>query len=253
MARLFLVTGTGTGVGKTITAAALTACALRAGLTVAVVKPVQTGVRPDEAGDLADIRRLTGHTDLHELARYPDPLAPATAARRVGDDGPSVTAAAAAIRELADRDLVIVEGAGGAYVRINGRRETLLDLGVSLQDEFDVEVLLVASSALGVLNVVALTAPAIARAGLPLAGVVVGELAADPGLAERCNLVDLSDYADAPILGILPQGAGGACPSEFADLAVRSLTPTLGGTLDAEAFIERHRPASATGAAHDRS
>lgn len=76
-----LITGTDTGVGKTITTAAL---AVRAAGTVAVVKPAQTGVGPDEPGDLDDVHRLTGLTKLHEGIRLRDPLAPTTAARREG-------------------------------------------------------------------------------------------------------------------------------------------------------------------------
>ena len=76
-----IVTGTGTGVGKTVVTAALAACA--AG-EVAVVKPVQTGVRPGEDGDLAEISRLSRIHDLHEFARYPDPLSPERAAARSG-------------------------------------------------------------------------------------------------------------------------------------------------------------------------
>jgi dethiobiotin synthetase len=59
---ILLVTGTDTGVGKTIVTAALTATALTAEATrrVAVVKPAQTGVTADEPGDLDDVRRLRG-------------------------------------------------------------------------------------------------------------------------------------------------------------------------------------------------
>ena len=53
---IVVVTGTGTGVGKTVTTAALAACALRSGRRVAVVKPVQTGVRPNAPGALADAK-----------------------------------------------------------------------------------------------------------------------------------------------------------------------------------------------------
>src|SRR4051794_41257427 len=75
-----VVSGTDTGVGKTVVTAALAALAG----DVAVVKPAQTGVAPGEPGDLDHVRALTGVTALHELARYPEPLAPATAARRAG-------------------------------------------------------------------------------------------------------------------------------------------------------------------------
>ena len=77
MSALF-VTGTGTGVGKTVVTAALAALALERG-TCAVLKPGQTGVADDEPGDLADVVRLAGPVETRELVRYPDPLSPAAA------------------------------------------------------------------------------------------------------------------------------------------------------------------------------
>ena len=74
------MTGTGTGVGKTVVTAAVVALAAARGSRVAVVKPAQTGARPDEPGDLDEVRRLAAVTDLHEHARFPDPLSPAAAA-----------------------------------------------------------------------------------------------------------------------------------------------------------------------------
>ena len=97
---IILITGTDTGVGKTITTAALAVRARVLG-SVAVVKPAQTGVTADEPGDLADIHRLTGITDLHEGIRLRDPLAPTTAARREGVPLPSVAEHAKFIDDLA--------------------------------------------------------------------------------------------------------------------------------------------------------
>src|SRR4051812_47965235 len=111
---LLVVTGTGTGVGKTVVTAAIAAVSRARGRSVAVVKPAQTGVTADEPGDLADVRRLAGVEDLHEYARFPDPLSPAAAAREAGQPPLDLGDAALRIRELAEeRDLVLVEGAGG--------------------------------------------------------------------------------------------------------------------------------------------
>jgi dethiobiotin synthetase len=133
--RIVAVTGTGTGVGKTISSAAIAAAALRNGERVAVVKPVQTGVLACEPGDLAVVHELTGLADLHEFDRYPEPLAPATAARRMGRPGLEIGVIADRIRRLSDRDLVIVEGAGGELVRFNTDGQTFLDLVVELATE----------------------------------------------------------------------------------------------------------------------
>ena len=117
--KLLVVAGTDTGVGKTIVTAALAGQAKAAGERVAVVKPAQTGVTAGEPGDMDEVRRLSGVDDVHELARYAEPLAPATAAAL--EDGPGITVdeVTAAINALGDRDLVIVEGAGGVLVRFS--------------------------------------------------------------------------------------------------------------------------------------
>ncbi|MEU1026520.1 AAA family ATPase, partial [Streptomyces sp. NPDC005904] len=82
---VIVVSGTGTEIGKTVTTAAVAAVALAAGRKVAVLKPAQTGVGPGEPGDAQEVTRLAGEgvTTL-ELARFPEPLAPNTAARRAG-------------------------------------------------------------------------------------------------------------------------------------------------------------------------
>lgn len=236
-----MVTGTGTGVGKTVTTAALACCALRAGQRVAVVKPAQTGVRPGEPGDLAEVHRLTGLADLHEYVRYPEPLAPATAARRLGEPGPSLDALAARIAELADRDLVIVEGAGGALVRFNGRGEGLCELVAAVRGPgIGVRVVLVTGAALGVLHDAAATAAALAARSLAPDALVVGDWPIEPGLAERCNLADLPSYAGAPLRGVLPHGVGVLKAPDFAERAAGWLTPALGGSFDAPEFVRAH-------------
>ena len=75
---VLVVTGTDTGVGKTVATAALACHARLAGVDVAVCKPVQTGSPRDD--DLADVARLSGVTALYGSWRYPEPLAPAAAA-----------------------------------------------------------------------------------------------------------------------------------------------------------------------------
>src|SRR5258705_14010162 len=117
---VLVVSGTGTGVGKTVVTAALAGLARVRGAAVAVVKPGQTGVAGDEPGDVAEITRLAGLEPGtgHEFARFPDPLSPAAAARHAGLPPVSLNAAAARIRELAEAHrLVLVEGAGGLLVR----------------------------------------------------------------------------------------------------------------------------------------
>jgi dethiobiotin synthetase len=227
---LLIVSGTGTGVGKTITTAAVAALARARGQRVAVVKPVQTGEPPGVPGDLAVVAALAAVDDGHELARYPDPLSPEAAARMAGQPPLDLRRAADQIAGLAeDRDLVLVEGAGGLLVRYDPAGTTLADLAAML----DAPVLVVTAAGLGTLNHTALTLEALATRKLACAGVVVGSWPADPGLAERCNLDDLVTVAGGPLAGLLPEGLGEVGPDEFLAAARRGLAPGFGGTFGA--------------------
>jgi dethiobiotin synthetase len=191
-----------------------------------VLKPAQTGVGPEQPGDLADVARLTPGVTVRELARFPDPLAPATAARRAGRPPVVPTRAAAAARELADEhELVLVEGAGGLLVRFDDDGGTLADVAALL----DAPVLVVAQAGLGTLNHTALTVEALHTRSLTCAGVVIGAWPDEPDLAARCNLADLPEVTGVPLLGAVPAGAGGLDPAEFAAVARHSLDPVLCG------------------------
>jgi dethiobiotin synthetase len=225
---VLVVTGTGTGVGKSVVTAAVAAC--HPG-RVAVVKPAQTGLAPGEPGDLAEITRLSGCTDTYEFARYPDPLAPAAAARRSGlpelDLGEVVERVGAL---SAERDLVLVEGAGGLLVGYGGRTGWTMR---ELITELRADVVLVTEPGLGTLNHTALTLAALDRP----AQLVIGSWPASPGLAELCNVGDLYTMAGKHLAGALPAGLAGM--TDFAGRARAALSADLGGTFDVAAF--RHR------------
>jgi dethiobiotin synthetase len=218
--RVLVVSGTDTGVGKTVVVAALAALARERGERVAIVKPVQTGKGPGEPGDVDEARRLAGAEDVHELARFGEPLAPATAARRAGRAAPTVAEIGAAVEALADRDLVLVEGAGGLLVRLHAEGGTIADVAAG----FGAPVLVVARAGLGTLNATALTCEALRSRGVECAGVVIGSWPAAPDLAARCNLEDLPAYAGAPLLGRLPAGAGGLDREAFLRAAQAAIT-----------------------------
>jgi len=222
---VLVVTGTSTDVGKTVATAALAAHALAAGRRVAVCKPAQTGVADDAPGDLHEIRRLVGDAvRTVELARYPDPLAPDTAARRSGRRLLDLDEVVAVIRRLdAEHDLTLVEGAGGLLVRLGANGFTLADVAAAL----GAPAVIVAAAGLGTLNHTALTAAALRSAGVVCAGVVIGSWPAAPDLAARCNLEDLPDVAGAPILGAIPAGSGAVGAAEFAHGAARWLSSSL--------------------------
>ncbi len=216
---VLVVTGTGTEIGKTIVTAAL-ACLLRdQGSTVAVVKPVQTGLAPGEPGDIEEVRQRVGDdgVDCHEHVRLPHPLAPDAAARFAGVDLPPVSRHADQIELLAaSSDVVLVEGAGGLLVRLDGRGGTLADLAIALGDKgVSVGVVLVVTAGLGTLNHTALTAEALRARDLSLVGVIIGSWPAEPDLAATSNLGDLPEVAGAPLLGRIPEGVGALAPEEF--------------------------------------
>jgi len=222
---ILVITGTGTEVGKTIVTAALAAVAAARGERVAVLKPAQTGVVDGEPGDVATVQRLVPGTTGRELARYPEPLAPATAARRAGTAPVTPQDAADAAAKLAsDHDLVLVEGAGGLLVRMTDDA-TLADVAALLA----APVLVVAAAGLGTLNSTELTVEALRARGLTCPGIVVGAWPAEPDLAARCNLGDLPVTSGVPLLGALPDGAGALDPARFAAVARHSLAPELGG------------------------
>jgi dethiobiotin synthetase len=239
---IVVVTGTNTDVGKTIVTAAVATLAATRGASVAVVKPAQTGVGPDEPGDLATVQRLAGVTDLHEYVRYPDPLSPAAAARRSGLPPLDFDDTVRRVHELAEsRRLVLVEGAGGLLVRNDEDGGTLADLAHALK----APVLLVAHANLGTLNIAALTLEAMAARGLDLAGIVLGAWPADPDLAMRSNIRDLETIGARPLAGALPAGAGRLDPTDFLLTARAGLAPALGGTFDPAEFRQTWDPRKA--------
>jgi len=211
-----IVTGTGTGVGKTVATAALASHARTAGIEVAVCKPVQTGADDD----LAEVARLAGVTELVSVARYPEPLAPAAAAASVGRMLPPAGEILDAVR-AADRPgrLTLVEGAGGLLVELAASRVTLRDLAADLH----APVLLVCEAGLGTLNHTALTLEALERKGLSCAGLVIGAWPQSPGAAENYNRGALDRLA--PVRAVLPAGAAALEPEAFAAMSARAFHP----------------------------
>ena len=232
---ILFVTGTGTGVGKTIVTAAVAALASAAGQRVAVVKLAQTGVYDGPGSDIPDLEtvtRLSGVTDVYELARFPDPLSPEAAARVSGLPEVDFARAGMLIEELHGAvDLVLIEGAGGLLVRYDRSGATLADLASALNEQgLDAPALIVTAAGLGTLNHTALTLEAAAARKVATAGVVIGSWPRDPGLAERENLIDLEILIGGPLAGVLPEGSSALSAREFRAVARAGLAPSLGGS-----------------------
>ncbi len=211
--RVVVVTGTSTGVGKTVATAALAQRYADRG-SVVVVKPVQTGV-VDGDSDAGEVHRLTGCA-VQEYTALDDPLAPDTAARRQGVAIPPVAEYADRIRVLAEfHDTVVVEGAGGLLVRLDAEGGTLLDLAVELAETVAVDLVVVVGPQLGTLNHAELTVGAVRARGLEPHGLVIGAWPAEPGLAERCNVEDLPHHTGLPVLATIPAGVGSLPREDF--------------------------------------
>ena len=213
--RVVVVTGTDTGVGKTVVTAALAVRAEQTG-SVVVAKPTQTGVGPGQPpGDAAVVHALTG-CEVQEFTTLADPLAPDTAARLRGVTIPRVADHTDRIRALAgSHDTVLVEGAGGLLVRLDTAGGTLLDLAAALAQDLTVEVVVVTRPGLGTLNHTELTVAALRSRGLEPAGLVIGSWPAQPDLAETCNRDDLPRLTGVPLLAVVPEGSGTLPRQEF--------------------------------------
>lgn len=234
MSRVVVVTGTDTGVGKTVATAALAARYQADGERVLVVKPVQTGIggSDPDVPDVDTVRALVG-CDALQLVALDEPLAPDTAARRQGVAIPTVREHVARVRELLPSyDVVLVEGAGGLLVRLDAEGGTLLDLARDLTFALrrragdtvssPVEVVVVCRAGLGTLNHTELTTTALRAVQVEPAGLVIGSWPSDAGVTETCNRTDLTRLTGVPLIAVLPEGAGSLTSREFL-----SLVPTF--------------------------
>jgi dethiobiotin synthetase len=216
---VLVVTGTGTGVGKTVATAALACHARLARFDVAVCKPVQTGTL-DGDDDLADVARLSGVSALYGSWRYPEPLAPVAAAQRAGLPLPT---RAQLVDFVVDADapkrLTLMEGAGGLLVELGTDGVTLRDIAVDLS----APVLVIVKAGLGTLNHTALTLESLAAHGLSCAGLIIGAWPFGPGPAETSNRDALARLA--PLRAVLPAGAGSMNAVEFERLSAAAFDP----------------------------
>lgn len=202
------VTGTDTGVGKTLVTAALARHFTAKGLKVGVMKPIETGVaNPQSLGSDAKLLRWAcNSTDADELIspyRYELPLAPCQAAS-AAKDPIDVEKIMTAYDELRlNKDLVLIEGAGGLMVPIRGGY-IMSDLARQLNSP----LLIITHPRLGTLNHTLLTTYAARAMDLEISGYLINQMPANPGDAEKQAPHLLSSLASADLLGVLPEVAG---------------------------------------------
>ena len=204
--RSYFVTGTDTDVGKTLFCCALLHAAAKAGYSTAAMKPVAAGGVQTAEG-LRNEDALLLQAACTEALSYEEvnpfcldlPLAPHIAAERAGRRLKVERIAGFCQGVLQRRaNLTVLEGAGGWRVPLNDH-ETLADLCKQLK----LPVILVVGMRLGCLNHALLTAEAIYRDGLKLAGWVANTL--DPAMPERAaNIATLQQQLGAPLLADIP-------------------------------------------------
>jgi dethiobiotin synthetase len=201
------VTGTDTGVGKTEVGRAAVALLRDEGLSVSVMKPIETGVGPEGPLDALALREAAGVPDAIDLVcphQFSLPAAPNVAAADEGRDLdlPLIMSAYETLRD--QRDFIWVEGAGGILVPVTDD-SSMADLAKALA----LPVLLVARASLGTINHTLLSLAEIERQSLECVGVVISHSAQQTSEADLKNLQTLRKTLGARLIGELPTLAEG--------------------------------------------
>lgn len=234
-----LVTGTDTGVGKTVVTAAVAYNLAALGLSVAVMKPVQTGTAEGHLPDVLFCYGVLGkRPDLGRVCPYMfrAPLAPMVAARLEGAEVDPARIGAVYGGLLEENDVVLVEGAGGVKVPL---REGYFFS--DLARDLSLGALVVARPSLGTINHTLLTLEHLERASVTVAGVVINDFPSDPDVAARTNPALLGELTPVEIVGVCPHddsievetGRVGA----LREAARTALAPRFGGTFSLKGFL----------------
>lgn len=220
------VTGTDTGVGKTLATCAVAAAlrGQRPGARVGVCKPMASGCRRDREGLVSEDAEALAHfadcrlpLDVVCPVRFAPPLSPAAAAEAAGVDTDFDAIADALHRLDAASDVLLVEGVGGLLVPLDAKGKcSVLDL----MREVGYPAVIVARSGLGTVNHTALTARVLRDAGLPVAGVVMNfyptdeaaTAAADPSITGNRRWIE--KVTGLPVLAMLPLAPAAAAQPE---------------------------------------
>lgn len=182
----FFVTGTDTGIGKTVTSALLCAA-----LDAIYWKPIQTGSREGtDRATVMRIARLSRERTIPERYCFVPPVSPHLAAQLAGK---RIDLREIKMPKLPERENLIVEGAGGVLVPVNEKR-----LMSDLMRQLRLPVLLVARSSLGTISHTLLSVAALRTARIRLAGVVM------VGKPNKENRKAIEHYGDVRVVGIIP-------------------------------------------------
>ena len=202
----FFITGTDTGVGKTLIAGAIARALSLQGRRVGVMKPFESGCRRDGdtvvPADALFLRNMAGSQDDLALIcpyAFERPLAPGVAARLE-----HVSISLEKVQEIysqlsAQHAIMLVEGAGGLMVPIS-EEQLIIDVVRLLQ----LPLIIVARSALGTINHTLLTVREAQRAGIRVCGIILNKVSPEPDEAEATNPEVIRKFSNVPLLGQVP-------------------------------------------------
>jgi dethiobiotin synthetase len=201
------VTGTDTGVGKTVLAAAMLAALRADGVRVAAFKPVVTGLDDPEPGRPADHELLGAAAGVAAEAVAPQTFGPAVsphlAAELAGTTVDPAATIAAARAAGARADALVVEGVGGLLVPLT-LRFTVRDLAVAL----GLPIVVAARPGLGTISHTLLTVEAARAAGLDVRAVVLTPWPDEPSAMERSNRATIAAMAEVEVATLAEAGTG---------------------------------------------
>lgn len=209
MAKGHFITGTDTGVGKTLISCALLHVYAQRGLRTAALKPIASGalltpegLRNEDALALQAVASVKLPYQLINPYVFAPPIAPHIAAQQAGVSM-DIDTIVSTYKQCANQaDVVIVEGVGGWMVPINNH-DTTADLARAL----GLPVILVVGIRLGCLNHALLTQQCITASGLTLAGWVANVIGDDAAVAENVQTLQRR-WCDIPLLGVVPRLSG---------------------------------------------
>ena len=224
--RGFFVSGTDTGVGKTLVACALVRAMRRRGLDVGVMKPIETGVGAEGPLDALALRDAAeAREPLEEICpqTFALPAAPTVAAASEGRAVELEAIRDAFARLRGRHEWLVAEGAGGLLV------PAARDLSMAdLCREFQLPLLIVGRAALGTINHTLLTLEAAEARNLPVAGAVISHCGGRLSEADSANLEALRGALGATLVGEIPPLRDGQLPDEH--------------SIDVSALLERAGP-----------
>lgn len=224
MGKGIFITGTDTGVGKTVIAAGLALAFKKRGWDVGVMKPIETGcpdhqgkIRPQDA--LFLLSTIHGSDPLDLVTPYPfrSPAAPLVAAEKEGVAITMEKIISSYERLVRRHEIIIVEGIGGILVPLT--KEVFV---VDLIARLGLPLIIVARPGLGTLNHTLLTIRCAESRKIPIIGVVLNHSRKAPArLAEKTNPPVLEDLSRIPILGTMPHCPGVKSQKKRRDLFLK--------------------------------